>query len=597
MKSETPHGGTLNGGRPLTQPTNQDNGAAPDAVSPTRAKRRLAFRLAVLALIALGGLAGTGVACWLRPPDVSENKDDAKRSGPLAPYFHGWDKPDLVLVLSADQHGYLLPCGCSRPQVGGLERRYNLIQLLKQRGWPVVAVDLGNVPQVEAPAALPNVQGLIKYRYAMRAMKAMGYTAVGIGDFEASMPLAKVLDSVLNDPKPDVVSADLMDRDNKYPGETQAWRLADPVKGVDFKVGVTAVLGPSVYEQIQKKDSSAKFAESAPALKAALKEMQAAKVDLPVLLYMGSLAAGRDGSPPEAQACIESFPQFPLVVAQDGSDLARSVPIWVQNPKTKAKTMLVSLGYKGKAVGVVGVYRTGKPDQPFDLRYQMVDMTEDFATPPDREKDHAILKLMEEYTKELKDQNYLALVKPARSKEQAGQDPMPKYVGTLRCRDCHKSAYNVWEHSKHHDAYQTLVDAKRPSNRQYDPECVVCHTVGFGNLSGYKAPKERPERDKELVNVGCENCHGPGSLHANDANNPVYRAAMNPWKAPPGEKEAEKVRRVQRIDDACQKCHDPENDVHWTEHGLKEKWPQIAHPTPPEEKQQDASEPADDGKQ
>ena len=29
----------------------------------------------------------------------------------------GTPKPDAVLLLSAQQHGYMLPCGCSRPQV------------------------------------------------------------------------------------------------------------------------------------------------------------------------------------------------------------------------------------------------------------------------------------------------------------------------------------------------------------------------------------------------------------------------------------------------------------------------------------------------
>jgi len=116
--------------------------------------------------------------------------------------------------------------------------------MLKDRGWPVTAVDLGNVPQVEAPAGLPNVQGLIKYRYAMRAMKEMGYIAVGIGDHEASMPLFKALTEYpLNDPKPRVTSADLMDRDNTYPEMTKAWQQADPIKGVSVKVGVTAAMG------------------------------------------------------------------------------------------------------------------------------------------------------------------------------------------------------------------------------------------------------------------------------------------------------------------------------------------------------------------
>ncbi len=578
----------------MTQPTNHDGNAdAPDRPTAAGKKpflrpRRLTFQLAALGLIVASGLCGTGLAWLLRQPDASD-KSDPQSAEALAPYFHGWDKPELVLVLTADQHGYLSPCGCSEPQKGGLERRYNFVQMLKERGWPVVAVDLGNVPQVEAPAGLPNKQGLIKYRYAMRAMKEMGYTAVGIGENEASMPLLSALaEYALNEPKPRVVSADLMDRDNNYPGMTKSWQQADAPPGADLKVGVTAALGPSVYDKVKKKDPSAKFGNSGPASKAALKEMDAAKIDLPVLLYMGTVVTGPGGAEAEATACARAFPQFPLIVAVDESDLARSTPLWATDAKTGAKTMLVTLGHKGKAVGVVGVFRTGKADRPFELRYQLVEMNPEFATPKDQ-KGGPIADLMEEYTKELKDQDYLSQYPQVKHLNQVQKDPMPKYVGTSRCIDCHKSAGEVWEKSKHHNAYQTLVDAKRPSNRQYDPECIVCHTVGFGYVSGFKSEKATAK----LENVGCESCHGPGSLHANDANNLALRAEMNPWKAPPNETAEKQKARIQRIDDACQKCHDPENDVNWTNGGFERNWKQIAHPTPASEKQ-DAAE--DEGK-
>ena len=89
--------------------------------------------------------------------------------------FREWGKPDLVLVLSAQQHGYLLPCGCSRPQIGGLERRYNFLQTLKARGWPVVPVDVGDVAQRSGP------QALLQYKTAMEARQQLGYLAVGLG--------------------------------------------------------------------------------------------------------------------------------------------------------------------------------------------------------------------------------------------------------------------------------------------------------------------------------------------------------------------------------------------------------------------------------
>ena len=566
----------------MTQPPTQGDQAGSAGRPPRRLKlsrvRRL--QLAAVALLVVSGLAGSGLACWLRPPDANA-PPDAPPSGPLAPFFHGWDKPDLVVVVTGDQHGYLLPCGCSSPQKGGLERRSNFIQMLKDRGWPVAAVDLGNVPQVKAPADLPNLQGLIKYRYAMKAMKAMGYTAVGIGANEAAMPLFDCLaEYSLNDPSPAVVSADLLDRDLKYPGMTKPWQ-AEAVPGSRLTLGVTAVVGPSVYDEIQKKGGAAHFADSAQALTAVLREMNAGKIDARVLLYMGSISQGRPKSPPEAVACAEAFPQFPLIVALDDSDLPRTEPVWATNAKTGAKTMIVSLGEKGKYVGVVGFWRTGRPAQPFELRYQLVEMTEDFKTPKAQEAAQPVLKLMEEYTEELKRDNYLGKYAQMKHPMQAtAKGKMPVYVGTERCISCHPAAGEVWEQSKHSHAYQTLVDDTRPSNRQYDPECIVCHTVGFHYQTGFTSAAQTPK----LKNVGCESCHGPGSLHSNNPANAEQLALINPWKAPPDEKAEQKAKRMRRIDDFCQQCHDTENDVTWNDGGFERKWPKIVHDTPADEK-------------
>src|SRR5262249_24958085 len=141
-----------------------------------------------------------GAACWLRGPRDDAQPTTSKAAVDTPPGFEqmgkffGWPKPDFVILLSAQMHGYLLPCGCSDPQFGGLERRYNLVKRLEKHGWPVVAYDLGDLPQTIGPAKLANVQGLIKYRYSMEALRAIGYSAVSFGEYEAAMPLNKAID-------------------------------------------------------------------------------------------------------------------------------------------------------------------------------------------------------------------------------------------------------------------------------------------------------------------------------------------------------------------------------------------------------------------
>src|SRR5262249_53354198 len=136
---------------------NEQSKAGADSAAGKRpgAARGTAFKVGALVLATL--CLVIGAACWLHkgekaddPPQGGATEDDG--SG----LFFGWGKPLFAVVLSAQQHGYLLPCGCSDPQYGGLERRYNFLQSLRLpkgqggRGWPVVAYDLGDIAQTQA---------------------------------------------------------------------------------------------------------------------------------------------------------------------------------------------------------------------------------------------------------------------------------------------------------------------------------------------------------------------------------------------------------------------------------------------------------------
>jgi hypothetical protein len=532
----------------------------------TQGRPRIMSRRArlVAAAIVAGAAVAVAASCMNRPTvDPAANGEPKGKQERL---FRDWPKPDLVLLLSGQQHGYMLPCGCSRPQVGGLERRYNLIQGLIKRGWPVLSLDVGDIPQRKGPAGLPNVQGLLKYKYSMEALKRIGYSAVTFGEYEAALPLMEALaaftlqnfDATTNKPLPPfVLAANMEDREKNFPEMMSSWKIAK-AKNSDIKVAVVGTVGPSVAAKIN--DPAVKFPKGsvAKALVAALKEMEPEKPDVRVLLYQGQ--------PEEARACAKAFPnRFQVILCISDFDEPPSEAEVVKD----AGTLVVTVGHKGKYVGAIGVNHTGKADPKFELRYQLVRLGEEYLTPEGQEKGHPILELMEEYTRELKREDYLAKYLPSKHPLQVGQpaDKKPTFVGSERCKKCHEHAYEVWqkvdkEGRSHSRAYQSLVEAKRPANRQYDGECIVCHTVGFGYESGYRNEKDTPK----LLNVGCESCHGPASLHVKNPNNSELRSALNPWKSD-----------VKRIEiDLCVKCHDTDNDVHWN----YEKWKKIEHSNP-----------------
>jgi hypothetical protein len=81
------------------------------------------------------------------------------------------------------------------------------------------------------------------------------------------------------------------------------------------------------------------------------------------------------------------------------------------------------------------------------------------------------------------------------------------YVGVDECSRCHKSERAVWDKTDHAKAYPTL----QKEFVEYNLDCVGCHVTGYDKPGGSTVTHV-----EKLENVGCEECHGPGSLHAAD---------------------------------------------------------------------------------
>jgi hypothetical protein len=484
-------------------------------------------------------------------------------------YFHDWPKdrkPDLVLLISGQQHGYIQPCGCSYPQFGGLERRYNLIQQLKKdKGWPIVAVDLGDVPQERGP------QRMLKYVTSMEALKTMSYSAVGIGQNEAQLPLIDGLAmfALNNEGPPRVLAANLQNRVN-FPG-AEALAFAGGKSGVP-KVGVTAVVGPTVAQAVVP--FRVTFDPVNQSLPSILKDFQKEKVEFQVLLFHGLEA--------EAKACAKQFQQFQVVLCLTEEE---EPP---EKPDRVGGTRVIGVGHKGRKVGVVGLFRTGRPNQPFDVYYQLIELGPEYETPKGQEAGNPVLAILEGYTRKVKDEDFLSHYPQTKHPVQINY-PDAKYVGSDKCKKCHEYAYEVWQNSKHAHAFQSLITATRPSLRKFDGECVVCHVTGFEYETGYRNEKDTPL----LKNVGCESCHGPGSEHlVKRGKDRKLLALMNPFKTPPNENEQAKNRRLLGLHDSCMHCHDTDNDVNWNKPlerdpakpptWFTKDWLKIIHMTPKE---------------
>jgi hypothetical protein len=554
-------------------------------------------------VVMVAGLVYDGAAGFSRRADA--DPPPAPRTEPTLggiPLFAGWPKdtrPEAVIVLSGQTFGFLQPCGCSRPQMGGLERRANFIASLRAKGWPVVGMDLGDLYPARGAVA---EQSLMKYATAMNALREMGYVAVGVGKTEFTGGLLRVVaEYALQQERPPytlagnvvgVADGKPVPREAFFPpapgGNRPVVGLAEVVEAGTVPVGVVGVVGPTVAKEAEKADPLLGFEGNKQVLDRAVQVLAAHPKDprLNVLLYQGTAE--------EAKKLAADWPQFRVILCQADDPEPPQFPDTVAHADGE-KTLVVQVGHKGRYVGVLGVFR--KPDGGFDLKYQLVPLGEEYMTPegPEAEKANRVLGLLEDYARQVKDRNLLAKVPqiPHPAQLQAPNLNL-SYVGSERCMGCHAGEFAKWKDTPHSHALDALEKvAKRPGLRDLDGECVVCHTIGFGYKTGYKNALDTPA----LKHVGCESCHGPGSGHMSAPRNPELLRLMSPWKQEPGDRlpdvatmeriaklnPAERgqvqlppaqLRVVNAVSQACMKCHDAENDPHFD---LFKYWPKVDH--------------------
>lgn len=124
---------------------------------------------------------------------------------------------------------------------------------------------------------------------------------------------------------------------------------------------------------------------------------------------------------------------------------------------------------------------------------------------PDVREDAQVRAVITEY-----DAKVSGLLKSA-EKPAAGD----AYTGVSGCAACHQPYEESWKKTRHASAFDSLVHA----GKAHDPECIVCHSVGFGEKGGFFTLETTPA----LANVQCEECHGQGREHAEDYTKPMKR--------------------------------------------------------------------------
>jgi hypothetical protein len=224
---------------------------------------------------------------------------------------------------------------------------------------------------------------------------------------------------------------------------------------------------------------------------------------------------------------------------------------------------VVQVGTKGMYVSVVGVF----DDEKEPLRLQRVPLDGRFGDSKE------MLALMASYQQQLEAVGLDGLAVKAQP-HPSGRE----FVGSAACADCHEREYEIWKKTPHAHATDSVAHPGERSeiSRHHDPECLSCHVTGWNpqEYYPYKSGYLSLESTKQMTQMGCENCHGPGSKHVaaelgeladlTDEMQATFREQM--------------VLKLETAKQTCLECHDLDNSPSFHVEGAFEKyWERIKH--------------------
>jgi hypothetical protein len=377
---------------------------------------------------------------------------------------------EITIFFTGNQLGELKPCGCSGGQLGGLDRRYAILGTTPPENRLIF--DTGSL------ALEPTEQNLIKFNVIVQALSHLGYEVINLT--EQDILIAR--------------QAGLLE------GMCQIFGCitACPVDDLDIPVKFTkqfSINGRKIDVTVGVVDTP---------------QMHSNPENLfsrPPQTTVNILIVNRSGS--------GSLPPTELIQSCKGLVDCIIVPPQSDEPTligdSNDTPLVITQSRLGKYVGKIRVMLEGQSDSSDrsgrpQLSFCAVAVTGDLP------QEQELVGLYTDYQRLVKDANLL---------EKYPRFVLPdnlEYVGSKSCKLCHDYEYHKWmtsppvilpdlppAKSRHSNAFATLVDV----NSDYDPECVICHVVGMRYETGFVTS----ERTPQLKDVGCENCHGPGSEH------------------------------------------------------------------------------------
>jgi 2',3'-cyclic-nucleotide 2'-phosphodiesterase (5'-nucleotidase family) len=410
------------------------------------------------------------------------------------------DPKEVLIIYTGNMLAELKPCGCAKEEdQGGIERRMQYIKDTRSKHPHLLLVDTGDHFKE------PTRQGKLKAETLLIATEKMQYDAVALGDHDM------------------VYGPKFLKERNQIPWiagnliieKFEPIRSKVKVFSNGLKVGILAIADPSLfYDHAGLEITDPK--QTARELITKIRETE--NPDLIVLLTHA-----------ERQTALNYLDLDRVDVVINGH-IATETDIIDLKPVRKNGKIFVQSSSRGQKMGELRAQFD--PQGNKSMKHQLVKLDSSVKFDPE------MVKLYEQYNGKVEAMFFETLTAKRNNRNKS------VYAGDTLCKTCHSAEYKVWSDSRHGRAYNTL----RKINKAFDPECLVCHVVGFNLAGGFISELDTPA----LKNVQCEVCHGPGRSHASAPQKGFGNKAK----------------------EACKQCHVKNHSPRFN---YAEYWPKIKH--------------------
>jgi hypothetical protein len=389
---------------------------------------------------------------------------------------------ELTLLFSGDDDGVLAACGCPSNPSGGLAKREAMADQIRLARPHTLFIDSGDL--------FPDKPNKVKVKYLAEVAGGKGhrpYDAIGMGEQEFSLGLP-VLRDLMEKYDLRFICANVRDEAGEFvvaPHIVHEFGGGEEQKA-KWRVGIFSVIADEAYGFPTREWRTGLKIE--PPIDAAQREVrELADCDLIIAISHQDIT--------ETRELAAKVPGIHVIIC--GHD-----PPLLAKPEKAGGAIIVGSGPAGRVLGALAA--TPGPDRHPHLALTMTELS---AQAPDSKR---VMDL------------YAAYMKEARESPPPDWEltPIPdRYEPAEACAKCHAPEFKAWSATRHARAYEAI----RKSGRQDDPECILCHTMGYGRQGGFISEEKTPA----LGRVTCQACHSVTADHFEKKVNPEAQLRIN----------------------------------------------------------------------